>query len=151
MLTLIELFQVFHSDYFSGWEEKELQHVLDNCENDSEAANPNAFCSGFLSFRGKPKQEGVQVEDLDIRSDLEKIQPEVIDTQATISQEEVTNIPDLPEGSCTGTLLPASTAPTSPTAPTASLSGNSNLIVNISQPLLRDHHLCCQGQDQEDS
>ena len=120
MLTLIELFQVFHSDYFSGWEEKELQDVLDDCENESDAANPDAFCSDFLTFRGKAKQEGVQVEDSDIRSDLEKIQPETVDTKATISPEAVTNIPKLPEGSCTGTLLPASTACTDPTAPTAS-------------------------------
>merc|ERR1711962_1275807 len=28
---------IFHSDYFSGWDEDELQRVLDNCENDSEA------------------------------------------------------------------------------------------------------------------
>eukprot|EP00091_Calanus_sinicus_P015824 TRINITY_DN3460_c0_g1_i1.p1 TRINITY_DN3460_c0_g1~~TRINITY_DN3460_c0_g1_i1.p1 ORF type:complete len:324 (-),score=69.51 TRINITY_DN3460_c0_g1_i1:466-1413(-) len=49
---------IFHSDYFSGWVEEELQNVLDNCENDSEAANPDAFCSDFLTFRGKPKEEG---------------------------------------------------------------------------------------------
>ena len=119
----MELFQVFHSDYFSGWEEKELQDVLDDCKNESDAANPDAFCSDFLTFRGKEKEEGVQVEDSDIRSDLEKIQPETVDTKATISPEEVTNIPRLPGGTCTGTLLPvftACTAPTAPTAPTAS-------------------------------
>ena len=37
--------------------------MLDNCDNYSEAANPDAFCSDHLTFRGKPKQEGVQVED----------------------------------------------------------------------------------------
>ena len=45
------LFQVFHSDYFSGWVESELQRVLDNCENESEAASPDAFCSDWLTFR----------------------------------------------------------------------------------------------------
>ena len=42
---------MFHSDYFSGWVESELQRVLDNCENESEAASPNAFCSDWLTFR----------------------------------------------------------------------------------------------------
>ena len=52
--------QVLHSDYFSGWDEDVLQHVLDNCENNSDAAMPTAFCSDFLTFRGKGKQEGEQ-------------------------------------------------------------------------------------------
>jgi len=105
---------IFHSDYFSGWDETKLQHVLDNCDNESEAANPNAFCSDFLTFRGKPKTEGVQVDDFVIRSDLEKIQPDPIDIKATISPEDVTNIPELPRGSCTGTLLAATTTTAAP-------------------------------------
>ena len=59
--------QNFHSDYFSGWDETELQRVLDNCENPSEAANPDAFCSDWLTFRGKGKEEGVQTQDDEIR------------------------------------------------------------------------------------
>ena len=42
---------VFHSDYFSGWDETKLQTVLDGCENESEAANPTAFCSSWLTYR----------------------------------------------------------------------------------------------------
>ena len=119
--------QVFHSDYFSGWDEKELQYVLDNCENESEAANPDAFCSDFLTFRGKPKEEGVQVEDFDIRDDLEKIQPDPINVKATISAEDVSDIPELQRGACTGTLItsdstttapPPTTTTTTPTTPT---------------------------------
>ena len=34
----------FHADYMSGWDEAELQAVLDGCVNDSDAAMPNAFC-----------------------------------------------------------------------------------------------------------
>ena len=98
-------FQVFHSDYFSGWDEDKLQHVLDNCENDSEAAMPNAYCSDFLTFRGKGKEEGVQVDDFDIREDLEKIQPAPIDIKGTISPEDVTGVPELPQGVCTGELI----------------------------------------------
>ena len=97
--------QVFHSDYFSGWDEDKLQHVLDNCENDSEAAMPNAYCSDFLTFRGKGKEEGVQVDDFDIREDLEKIQPAPIDIKGTISPEDVTGVPELPQGVCTGELI----------------------------------------------
>ena len=59
--------QNFHSDYFSGWDETELQNVLDNCDNPSEAANPDAFCSNWLTFRGKGKEEGVQTQDDEIR------------------------------------------------------------------------------------
>ena len=61
------ILQDFHSDYFSGWDETELQRVLDNCENPSEAANPDAFCSDWLTFRGKGKEEGVQTQDDEIR------------------------------------------------------------------------------------
>jgi len=105
---------IFHSDYFSGWDEKKLQYVLDNCDNPSEAANPDAFCSDFLTFRGKPKVEGNQVDDFDIRSDLEKIQPNPIDIKATICPEKVTNIPELQRGSCKGTLIAASSTTTAP-------------------------------------
>ena len=98
--------QVFHSDYFSGWDETELQRVLDNCDNYSEAANPDAFCSDWLTFRGKGKTEGVQVDDDVIRKDLETIQPAPIDIQGTISPEQVTNVAEVPRGTCTGTLLP---------------------------------------------
>ena len=98
--------KVFHSDYFSGWNEDELQNVLDNCENPSDAANPDAYCSDFLTFRGKPKEEGVQFDDLDIAADLEKIQPDPIDIRGLISPEEVTGIAELPRGVCQGVLIP---------------------------------------------
>ena len=97
---------MFHSDYFSGWDTAELQNVLDNCDNYAEAAMPDAFCSDWLTFRGKGKTEGVQVDDFDIREDLEKIQPAPIDIQGTISPEQVTNVAEVPRGTCTGTLLP---------------------------------------------
>ena len=115
-LIFISDFQIFHSDYFSGWDESELQRVLDNCENDSEAAMPTAYCSDWLTFRGKGKTEGVQVDDEQIRKDLEDIQPALIDTKATISAEEVTNISQLPRGTCTGTLIPWDGSTNAPTA-----------------------------------
>jgi len=96
---------IFHSDYFSGWNEEQLQYLLDECENYSEAAMPDAFCSDYLTFRGHGKEEGVQYEDEDIVADLATFQPEPIDTQATISSEDITGIPELPRGECTGTLI----------------------------------------------
>ena len=42
---------VFHSDYFSGWDEKELQTVLDGCENEFDFVSPTAFCSSWLTYR----------------------------------------------------------------------------------------------------
>merc|ERR1711872_703089 len=71
---------VFHSDYFSGWDEDKLQHVLDNCDN---------------------------------RDDLEKIQPGPIDIKGLISPEDVTGVPELPRGVCSGELIAASNATTS--------------------------------------
>merc|ERR1711936_781036 len=100
---------VFHSDYFSGWDEEQLQHVLDNCDNDSEAAMPNAYCSDFLTFRGKGKTEGVQVDDFDIR---EKISP-----------EDVTGVSELPRGVCNGELISASSATATSTSAPAAVSG----------------------------
>jgi len=114
---------IFHSDYFSGWDEKKLQNVLDKCDNPSEAANPNAFCSDFLTFRGKGKTEGVQVDDFDIVKDLKKIQPSPIDTKAVISPEDVTNISEIPRGSCTGTLLPDTSTTPAPTAAPSPVTG----------------------------
>ena len=77
---------------------------------------PTAYCSDWLTFRGKGKTEGVQVDDEQIRKDLEDIQPALIDTKATISAEEVTNISQLPRGTCTGTLIPWDGSTNAPTA-----------------------------------
>ena len=65
--------------------------------------------------RGKGKVDGVQTDDEEIRSDLETIQPPAIDTRATISPEEVTSLPGLPRGVCTGTLIPGDNTATTTT------------------------------------
>ena len=72
-----------------------------------------------LFVRGKGKVDGVQTDDDEIRSDLETIQPPLIDTKATISPEDVTNISSLPRGTCTGTLIPGdnSTTPATTSSP----------------------------------
>ena len=68
-----------------------------------------------LFVRGKGKVDGVQTDDDEIRSDLETIQPPPIDTKATISPEDVTNISSLPRGTCTGTLIPGDNSTTTAT------------------------------------
>jgi len=109
---------VFHSDYFSGWEESELQRVLDNCQNESEGANPDAFCSDWITFRGKGKTEGEQVDDDTIVEELAEVQPQPVDTRATISPEMVTNVAEIPRGACTGVLLAEGSTPVPPQPPT---------------------------------
>ena len=96
----------FHADYFSGWNETELQGVLDECENESDASGPDFFCSDQLTFRGSAKEEGVQNEDLDIAADLRRIQPsKAVDPRLTIAPEAVTQIPSLPRGVCKGEII----------------------------------------------
>ena len=65
--------------------------------------------------RGKGRVDGEQTEDDEIRKDLETFQPAPIDIRATISPEEVTNIPALPRGVCTGTLIPGDNSATTTT------------------------------------
>merc|ERR1712211_178287 len=48
-----------------------------------------------------------------IRDDLEKIQPGPIDIKGLISTEDVTGVPELPRGVCSGELIAASNATTS--------------------------------------
>jgi len=96
---------LFHSDFFSGWDVNELQNVLDNCENESEAAMPTAFCADWLTFKGG-KTDGVQTPDDEIVSKLQQYQPTPIDTKATICAEEITNIKKVPRGVCTADLIP---------------------------------------------
>ena len=73
-------------------------------------------------FRGKGKTEGVQVDDTEIRSGLEELQPAQVDIQATICAEAVTGVAAPPRGTCTGTLIPYTSSPnvtTSTSAPPA--------------------------------
>jgi len=100
----------YHADYFSGWKQTELQTVLDTCENESEAACPDAWCEDKLTFRDAPKVFG---EDSDIVDKLKPLQPNPPVDTTTITTEIIDNTATLPRGKCTGTLIPAE--PTSPT------------------------------------
>lgn len=111
----------YHADYFSGWDQNELQTILDTCSNDSEAAMPDAWCEDHVTFRDAPKDADLEFEDLVIK--LQQIQPNPPFDTTTITTEAIDNVVDLPRGACTGTLIPAedgSTAPitSAPTAPT---------------------------------
>jgi len=118
----------YHSDYFSGWDATKLQQILDGCSNPSDAASPDQFCESYLTFRGTPKQSGVQTADDDIRAGLEALQTTPpLDLRKTVSAEAVDNVTTLPRGACTGSLIPISVAlnssdplpllPTSPSPP----------------------------------
>lgn len=94
-----------HADYFSGWAEAELQTVLDECENDSEAASSDAWCESHLHFRDLPKREG----DERIVEKLQALQPSPpLDLRTIVSAEAVTGVRTLPSGECSGSLLPPS-------------------------------------------
>ena len=97
----------YHADYFSGWDSTELQNVLDNCENESEAANPDAWCEDFLTFRDAPKS--FPNPDGNIVAKLQSLQPDPYDT-STITDEVIDNTSQLPRGACTNTPTPSSNA-----------------------------------------
>ena len=94
----------FHADYMSGWNSTALQRVLDECENESDAASPDFFCSEQLKYR-TPKVEGEQAEDGDILESLRSFQPAAVDVQRLIAPEAVDGMSELPRGACKGKLL----------------------------------------------
>merc|ERR1719399_399589 len=101
---------VFHSDYVSGWDESFLQNMLDNCENEGVAAQPNFFCEEFLTYRDAPKCSDEETCDFSDPNLLEKIkafQPETpLDVTGTIVAEETAVVVgQLPRGTCNGSLV----------------------------------------------
>ena len=117
--------RVPHADYFSGWNATELQHVLDSCENESDAASPDAFCSGeakqkdsvaYLTYADAPKR---QKEDDNIASTLaQHVHTLPAGTlQATVSAEAVSGVSTLPRGACSGEIIAAPGAEASPPPP----------------------------------
>lgn len=107
--TFSDMSSVFHADYISGWDEKKLQSVLDNCETESFGANPDSFCEEFLTFRDGPKCKDESVCDFgdpQLLAKLQAIQPPPIDIKSIVSSEETAVVQELPRGSCTGTLIP---------------------------------------------
>jgi len=85
----------FHADYFSGWKSKELQEVLDECENDSMFSAPTGWCEDHVTFRDAPKDE--DAEDEELREKLVPLQPPAFDASA-ISDEPVDDVAHLPGG-----------------------------------------------------
>lgn len=89
----------FHADYISGWVSKELQQVLDECENDSFSAMPTAWCEDHVTFRDGPKNPKSDSVDL---GNLQSFQPPPLDTSDIT--EEVTKVVSALPGS--GNVLP---------------------------------------------
>jgi len=114
----------YHADYFSGWKQNELQNVLDQCENDSDAAMPDAWCEDFVTFRDAPKIFDDNSEDSDIVQKLRSLQPNPPIDTSTITDELVDNVTNLPRGACSGVLKPEpdpsppTATPPSPAPPT---------------------------------
>lgn len=112
----------FHADYISGWDEKQLQFVLDNCNTPSMDSEPDSFCEDFLTFRDAPK--GLGGSDEKLQADLMPFQPPPLNTKL-YAPEEVDFVSALPRGACSGTLLSGgnggnpsnSQQPTSPVTP----------------------------------
>ena len=100
---------LYSADYMSGWDVPFLQSVLDNCENDSFAPMPNAFCEDFVTFRDGPKctdEETCDFADPELLAKLQAIQPDLLNFKE-VSPEETNIIQgQLPRGTCNGVLLP---------------------------------------------
>jgi len=91
-----------HADYWSGWNSTELQYALENCDNNSTAANPDAWCNDVFTFTDEPKTTG----DSTIVERLEASQPtNPLNSQLTITSEAITGFTSLPRGARTGTLI----------------------------------------------
>lgn len=97
----------YHADYFSGWKATELQSVLDNCSNDSDSAQPDAWCEDHVTFRDAPKEFGDDLGDAIIVDKLTPLQPSPPLDTTTITDEVIDNTSELPRISCTGTLKPS--------------------------------------------
>ena len=98
-------------DYFSGWDQKQLQQVLDECKNDGQAAMPDLWCEKHLSFRDLPKMNPKDVKgpggsDARIVKMLKNIQPKpALDPRKTVCAEPITGVTALPKGACSVPLL----------------------------------------------
>merc|ERR1711884_392593 len=76
---------LFHSDYFSGWEQEFLQKVLDECENDSFEAMPTDWCEDHMTFRDAPKDKSTTEVD---KVKLMSLQPRPAFDPSFITQEK---------------------------------------------------------------
>lgn len=96
---------MIHADYFSGWDEKELQNVLDSCSNSGEAAMPDKWCENHLTFKDAPKTfvRGGDNDPQIVYKLKTKFQTVLPDT-AKINPEKITNITVLPRGGCNACL-----------------------------------------------
>merc|ERR1712019_219171 len=129
---------IYHADYISGWDDTFLQSVLNNCQTDSFAANPNSFCEDFLTFRDAPKCTDEATCDFGDPALLEKlraIQPPPLDITGTVAPEETaTVIGSLPRGTCIGELLPPLSDASPTRSPTTSSTASPTSSVDTASP-----------------
>lgn len=87
---------VFHVDFFNGWEEEKLQEIIDDCEpDDSEDFGYNPPC-------GCTPEEGD-----DFLTENEEVAETVcdVDVRELIVDEEIEETNELPRGTCEGAPL----------------------------------------------
>merc|ERR1712187_725424 len=111
---------IFHSDYFSGWKQSELQYVLDNCETDSLSPGADSYCDNgpagkqngfnsnprFLTFVDAPKRD--HKADADIAAKIRPLVSGQIDT-SHITREAIDGDSHLPGSLPTSTTTLRST------------------------------------------
>ena len=79
-----------------------VAYALENCDNNSTAAMPDAWCNDVFTFTDEPKTTG----DSTIVERLEASQPtNPLNSQDTITREAITGFTSLPRGARTGTLI----------------------------------------------
>merc|ERR1712187_1997 len=129
---------IFHSDYFSGWKQSELQYVLDNCETDSLSPGADSYCDNgpagkqngfnsdprFLTFVDAPKRD--HKADADIAAKIRPLVSGQIDT-SHITREAIDGVSHLPGSLPTSTTTLRSTTkqPSTSTSTTTSTTTSS--------------------------
>ena len=104
---------ILHVDFMSGWDEKQLQKLLDECKNDGQSARRDLWCENHLSFRDLPKMKPKYKEDPDVDAArtvqiLTNIQPKpALDPRKTVCAEAITGVAALPKGACSVPLIEA--------------------------------------------
>ena len=110
--------QYLHVDYFSGWDETQLQNALENCGNDNDGNDREEF--GPIGGSRCPNQFHYKNEALCLGEDARYEPNETFNTTSFISSEPIDNVLELPkslpknliDGSCALSDQPIEVSPT---------------------------------------
>lgn len=107
---------IFHADYIAGWDEAFLQNVLDNCNEEEDAAQcdvaPFTY-RGNVFYQGTPEGDN----DLGFVEKLRSIAVPLVDNSC-ITPEAIDGVANLPRGTCNGRLIsPIGVCPEDTTIP----------------------------------